>query len=102
MTKDNILFSIIGVLLGIIVGYAFATNLNRQGDARPAPVQRTAGELAAGAELPEDHPPISDNAAEGSSADAALIERAQAAPDDFEAQRQAAAVHYRNRRFDEA
>lgn len=106
MTKDNILFSIIGVLLGIIVGYVFATNINRQDSVRRAPAGRTIGEMAEGSELPENHPPIAENAssdqAEGSSADAALVERAQAAPDDFEAQMQAAAAHYRHRRFDEA
>ena len=102
MTKDNILFSIIGVLLGVILGYAFATSINRQAGVRPAPAVRTAGELAEGSELPENHPPIPDNVAEASGADTALIERAQAAPDDFDAQMQAAAVHYRNRRFDEA
>jgi tetratricopeptide (TPR) repeat protein len=114
MTKENLLYSIIGVLLGVIVGYAFATNLNKQMGAappparqmQPAPALGQAGEIGQGAEIPENHPPIpsNDGAApgEGSSPETALLERAQAEPKNFEAQMQAAAVHYRNRRFDEA
>ena len=106
MSKDNVLFSIIGVLLGIILGYVFATNLNKAGAVQRAPVGRTAGPLEQESELPENHPPLPEDAgsdqAEGSSSDLAVLEKAQTAPDDFEAQMQAAAVHYRNRRFNEA
>jgi len=99
MTRENVLFGIIGVLLGVIVGYVFATNLNRQSPPPPR--------AQAGAELPENHPPIPADGgpvvpAGDAGEDAALIEKAQAAPDDFEAQMKAAEVHYRNRRFDEA
>ncbi len=104
MTRENVLFGIIGVLLGVIVGYVFATNLNRQSPPPPrAPVAAPAD-----AELPENHPPIPADAggpmpqAADSGEDAALIEKAQSAPNDFEAQMKAAEVHYRNRRFDEA
>ena len=100
MTKDNIMFAIIGVLLGVIVGYVFATNINQREEARRAPESRTIGELAEGSELPENHPPISETAA--SSSETALIEKAQAEPGNFDAQMQAAALHYRNRRFNEA
>jgi tetratricopeptide (TPR) repeat protein len=109
MSKENILFAIIGVLLGVIVGFMFATSLNRQTpQVRPtaaaAPVMESA---PASAGLPENHPPIPTDAgpetqAADTGGDAALIERAAAAPDDFDAQMKAAEVHYRNRRFDEA
>ncbi|HWT01911.1 MAG TPA: tetratricopeptide repeat protein [Pyrinomonadaceae bacterium] len=108
MSKENILFAIIGVLLGVIVGYMFATSLNRQGQVRPAQAAGVTREVApVGAELPENHPPISADGGPGTQAnesgeDAALIERAQAAPNDYDAQMKAAEVHYRNRRFDEA
>jgi len=106
MSKDNILFSIIGVLLGVIVGYAFATNLNRAGVAPRAPPGDAAAEPAPNSELPENHPPITEGPgseqAEGSVTDSALIEQALASPDNFDAQMQGAAVQYRNRRFDEA
>lgn len=100
MTKDNIMFAIIGVLLGVIVGYVFATNVQQQDEVRRAPSSRTTGVMPEDAELPENHPPISDAA--GSSAETAVIEKAQAEPDNFDAQMQAAALHYRNRRFNEA
>jgi tetratricopeptide (TPR) repeat protein len=107
MTRENVLFGIIGVLLGVIVGYVFATNLNRQSPPMRAPTATAA--VPAGAELPENHPPISADAGGGqglqdgdSGEDAALIEKAQAAPNDFEAQMKAAEVYYRNRQFDEA
>src|SRR5215212_1016766 len=104
MTRENVLFGIIGVLLGVIVGYVFATNLNRQGPPPRAPVTAA---MPVGEELPADHPPIPPDAgseirAGDSGEDAALVEKAQAAPNDFEAQMKAAEVHYRNRRFDEA
>ena len=103
MTRENILFSIIGVLLGVIVGYVFATNLNQQAGVQRAPAGRTIGAVAPDAELPENHPPLPDGAgADTAGADAALIERAGTEPQNFEAQMQAAAAHYRNRRFDEA
>jgi tetratricopeptide (TPR) repeat protein len=100
MTKDNIMFAIIGVLLGVIVGYVFATNIQQQEDARRALGSRTTGETAQSSELPENHPPISEMS--GSSAETALIEKAQNEPGNFDAQMQAAALHYRSRRFNEA
>lgn len=108
MSKENILFAIIGVLLGVIVGYMFATSLNRQGQVRRVPASGTTREVVPeGAELPENHPPISADAGAETQAgnageDAALIERAASSPDDFDAQMKAAEVHYRNKRFDEA
>ena len=31
MSKENILFSVVGVLLGFIVGFAFANTVNQRG-----------------------------------------------------------------------
>ena len=106
MTKDNILFSIIGVLLGVIVGFVFATNIKQKSAVRrPAAAQSTRPQ-ALDKELPEDHPPITPNSApdDGNNPedDAAALEKARSEPDNFDAQMQAAAVHYRARRFDEA
>jgi tetratricopeptide (TPR) repeat protein len=108
MTKDNILFSIIGLLLGVIAGYMFATTVNQQGYPRRQPAAtRTAGQIASGEELPENHPPVQGDAGADDSAApsedlAAAVERAQAEPDNFEAQMEAARIHYQNRNFDEA
>jgi tetratricopeptide (TPR) repeat protein len=106
MTKDNIMFAIIGVLLGVIVGYVFATNISQRDSAARTFPSRAPGPLAQGAELPEDHPPISSNTAKDqggeSGEDAAALQQAQAEPNNFEAQMQAAAILYQNRRFDES
>jgi tetratricopeptide (TPR) repeat protein len=106
MNKDNILFAIIGVLLGVIVGYVFATNLNQRDTQTRATGGRTAEQLAPGSELPENHPQIPSNALKDqggeSSEDSAALKQAEAAPDNFDAQMQAAAILYQNRRFDEA
>lgn len=104
MSKDNILFSIIGVLLGFIVGFMFANNANRQ-DLKP----RTA--TAAQSNLPPDHPALPSNAVAdqpGSQQQAAMpgvqaaIEKARNEPDNFEAQKQAGAMFYQIQRWGEA
>jgi len=106
MTKDNIMFAIIGVLLGVIVGYVFATNINQRNTAARPLASTAGGQIAQDSELPEDHPKISPNAVKDqggeSGEDVAVLQQAQAEPNNFEAQMQAAAILYQNRRFDEA
>jgi tetratricopeptide (TPR) repeat protein len=103
MTKDNILYSIIGVLLGALVGYVFASNVNQNGyvsqaqGARPA-AAGTAGPAQGGA-MPTNE--VKEQGAD-SGADQASIEQAEKEPDNFDAQMRAAAVQYRNRRFTDA
>jgi tetratricopeptide (TPR) repeat protein len=107
MTKDNILFSVIGLLLGVIVGYVFANTVNQRGYTPPrATASRSAGPMSQSTELHDNRPENGANAIadqSGSSGDdAAALQQAQAEPDNFDAQMQAAAVQYQNRRFDEA
>jgi tetratricopeptide (TPR) repeat protein len=105
MKLDNILFGIIGLLVGLIVGFMGANSLNRsalsQPTAPPGPLSNTASNPA----LPPDHPPI------GTTSDAnsgprpevtAAIEQAKARPQDYEAQMTAADLYYQIQRFDEA
>ncbi|HKQ99842.1 MAG TPA: tetratricopeptide repeat protein [Pyrinomonadaceae bacterium] len=103
MTKDNILYSIIGVLLGVFVGYVFANTVNQQGYAPRS--NAAAGATAAGQAAQPGGSSLPSNAVkeQGTSGEEqALIERAQAEPDNFEVQMSAAAALYRNRRFDDA
>ena len=52
MTRDNLLFAIIGVLLGFIIGFMFASTMNqRYGPGAPAA-------MSSGQNLPPDHPPL--------------------------------------------
>ena len=99
MTKDNILFSVIGLLLGFIIGFMFANSANQRA------VQPTSAALTQqNPQLPPDHPPIQN----GVSQEAAMAQAQAAAklakdqPNNFEAQMKAAEAFYQIQRFDEA
>jgi tetratricopeptide (TPR) repeat protein len=99
MTRDNLLFANIGILLGFIVGFLFASNIiQREGNM--APSARTQG-------LPPDHPTVGDTAAApnsgGMQADVqAALTKARNEPNDFEAQIKAAELYYRIQRYDDS
>lgn len=98
MKKENILYCIIGVLLGFIVGFMFANTENQRGyAAQPGP----AGQPQQMAGLPPNHPPI-----EGAGPSAAAVEAAAKLaaerPDDFEVQVRAAEQLYAAHRYGEA
>ncbi|HKC65255.1 MAG TPA: tetratricopeptide repeat protein, partial [Pyrinomonadaceae bacterium] len=104
MTKDNILFSIIGVLVGVIVGYVFATTVNQHGyTARTS--SSSSAQLTQDSRLHGNQPESADNnliAQGGGPNDTVLVEQAKAQPSDFEAQMKAAGALYQARHFDEA
>jgi tetratricopeptide (TPR) repeat protein len=88
MNKENSLYGIIGLLLGLIIGYAGTNSLNGQ---PPAP---EAAESAQSASLPPNHPPAGG---EGSPANGSpqgetmvVIEQARKDPSNFDAQMKAA------------
>ena len=103
MSKENILFSVVGVLLGFIVGFAFANTVNQRGAAAPTAQssQQTAG-------LPPDHPPITGDGVAGAQpgVDTAVLREteklASNAPDNFDAQVKAGELNYEARRYNEA
>ena len=100
MTRDNLLFAIIGVLFGFIVGFLFASTMNqRYGPG--APTAMSSGQM------PADHPPV--GASEGGPASGnmqaevtASIEKARNEPKNFEAQVKAAELYYQIQRYDPA
>lgn len=103
MTKDNILFSIVGVLLGFIIGFMFANNANQRGVIAQPATAATAQQN----QMPPDHPPINQTAATDQSGPAmadvqAVIKLAKDQPDNFEAQMKAAEGYYQIQRFDDA
>jgi tetratricopeptide (TPR) repeat protein len=97
MTRENLLFAIIGVLFGFIVGFMFASSMNQKANA-PA--------TTAGAQMPADHPPIgAQNAGnpQGMQAEvAASLEKARNEPKNFDAQVKAAELYYQIQRYDQA
>jgi tetratricopeptide (TPR) repeat protein len=103
MSKDNILFSVIGVLLGFIVGFMFANSYNQKGYAPRAQAPATASQTSG---LPADHPAIPTNGvADQQGMQAAVqetIQKAKNEPDNFDAQMMAASYYYRVERYDEA
>ena len=88
MSRENLLFAIIGILFGFIVGFMSASVMNQ----KYGPVPATVGNNQA---LPSDHPPIGSQAAssnpQGMQAEVmASIEKARKEPKNFEAQLKAA------------
>jgi tetratricopeptide (TPR) repeat protein len=98
MTRENILFAIIGILLGFIVGFMLASSMSQ----RTAMQQATASQT-----MPADHPPFG---AQQSTPDpqavreqvTASLEKARNEPTNFEAQIKAAELYYQIQRYDQA
>src|SRR5438094_10332103 len=103
MTRENLLFAIIGILLGFIVGFLLANSINQRDFAArlgAAPGQQSQN-------LPPNHPPISgDQTGEGGQQMLASVQtamkQARENPNDFEAQVPAAKLEYQIQRFDQA
>lgn len=101
MNKENTLFGIVGLLLGLIIGFMFANSVNQQA------VNNT-GVLNSGmkqnSNMPPGHPEINGgNNGGGMQPEVqAAIEKAKQEPDNFEAQVRAAEMHYQIQRFDAA
>lgn len=98
MTRENILFAIIGILLGFIVGFMLASSMSQKAAMQQATVSSQA--------MPPDHPPIGAQSNPDPQAVReqvnASIEKARNEPKNFEAQIEAADLYYRIRRFDQA
>lgn len=97
MSRENILFAIIGVLLGFIVGFMFASSMS----------QKVASQQTAATQgLPSDHPPVGGQNAQNPQAMfaevQASIEQARNEPKNFEAQVKAAELYYQIQRYDQS
>ena len=104
MTRDNLLFVIIGILLGFIGGFLLAGNITQREAA-----QRAMPMTAPGSQnLPQDHPPIgSTQQASGQSGQMLetvqlAIKKARENPNDFDAQLTAAKMYYQIQRLEPA
>ena len=98
MTRENLLFAIIGILLGFIVGFMFASSMSQK--------QASPQMAAASQGLPADHPPISGQSSPDPQAMraevASSIEKARSEPNNFDAQVKAAELYYQIQRYDQA
>ena len=99
MNRENLLFAIIGILLGFIVGFMSASVMSQ----KYGPSAPTASNTQA---LPPDHPPVGSQAAgnpQGMQAEVtASIEKARKEPKNFDAQLKAAELYYQIQRYDQA
>jgi tetratricopeptide (TPR) repeat protein len=101
MSRENILFSVVGLLLGYVIAFHLVVYVNQN-----QPVQPAGGGAEAGAGLPSDHPAVSGEEAQQRRQLAAAAEQAaQAAkdnPGDFAAQSKAAEAFFRAGGFEDA
>ena len=98
MSRENLLFAIIGILLGFIVGFMFASSMSQ----KQAMQQATAGSQA----LPADHPPLGAQNApnpQGMQQEVSdALAKARNDPKDFDAQIKAAQLYYQIQRYDQS
>lgn len=105
MTKENILFTIIGILLGFIIGFMFASSATQRAapPRAPAPVVTSA---PSDSELPPDLPPRASNAGADqpspSQETTDAVQKAKSEPKNFDAQMDAARRLYEQRQYDQA
>jgi tetratricopeptide (TPR) repeat protein len=98
MTRDNLLFAIIGILFGFIVGFMFASNMSQRA-AQPT-VSDSQG-------MPADHPPVqsggdSQNPQQIFAQVQQSMAKARSEPQNFDAQVDAAKLEYQIQRYDQA
>lgn len=97
MTRDNLLFAIIGILLGFIIGFMFASTMSQR--------QPASATMAGSQNLPADHPPLAEGGKGSEQIFAevqASMKKAREEPQNFEAQVTAARLEYQIQRFDDA
>ncbi len=103
MNKENVLFGVVGLLLGLIIGFMGTNSLNKGAFAPSA----AATDMKLNSNVPPGHPDINGgNAGAPSGAMqpevTAAINKAKQSPDDFDAQIKAAEAYYQIERFDDA
>ena len=108
MTKDNIFYSIIALLVGLIIGFMVANSINRSW-ASPAPGPAAVASSAS-QDLPPGHPPVPAGAAaaadqpdpQAMEAVRAAVTAARNETNNFDAQMKAAELSYSVQRYEQA
>lgn len=98
MNKENILFGIIGLLGGLIIGFMFANSVNKN-NAMPGTPPPQGAMMNQSGQLPEGHPTVPNASMEDVQA---AIDLAKKEPDNFDAQMKAAELAYQVERFDDS
>lgn len=106
MRKNNVLFGVFGLIVGLVIGFIFANSVNKTGFER-ASASPNSSVAPVNPAIPPDHPPL-DGQTGNASATAPLpqvmesIEKAKQQPGNYEAQMTAADLYYQIQRFDDA
>jgi tetratricopeptide (TPR) repeat protein len=102
INKENTLFGIVGLLMGLIVGFYFANSVNQGASA--ASTMNGGTQQTAQGNLPPGHPNVPGiNNQTGSMPETqVVIDKARQNPNDFQAQLDAADLYYQIQRFDGA
>jgi Flp pilus assembly protein TadD len=100
MNKDNLMFAIIGLLLGFIIGFMVHSVLSQRESAPRGPMQQAQS-------MPPNHPPVSgdqtgDTGQQMLASVQTAMKQARENPNDFEAQLTAAKLEYQIQRYDQA
>jgi len=105
MTRDNLLFAIIGILLGFIAGFLLASNITQREAVGRAGAMTTQGSQ----NLPPNHPPVAGGDQTAGESGQQMLASVQTAmkqarenPNDFDAQVTAAKLEYQIQRYDQA
>lgn len=107
MKKDNILFGVFGLIVGLVVGFVFANSVNKTGFEKASAQAPIANGSATNPVMPPDHPPLggqTGNATQTAPIPQVMesIDKAKQQPDNYEAQMTAADLYYQIQRFEEA
>jgi tetratricopeptide (TPR) repeat protein len=104
MNKNNVLFGVLGLFAGLVIGFMGANSINKNSaTSAPAPT-----EMQTNSNLPPGHPDIGKGASASAAPGAiqpeitAVIEKAKQSPKDFDAQVAAADAYYKIDSYDEA
>jgi tetratricopeptide (TPR) repeat protein len=100
VTKDNLMFAIIGLLLGFIIGFMVHSFMSQREGGPRGPMQQTQS-------MPPNHPPVGgdqggDSGQQMLASVQTAMKQARENPNDFEAQVTAAKLEYQIQRFDQA
>lgn len=93
MKKDNLLFGIIGILLGLLVGFVGANSLNKSASNSLGSGGTAAGTMADNSNMPPGHPDIGAQGGPTMQEIQTIVQNAKSNPGDFDAQRKAAEVY---------
>ncbi len=105
MRKENLMFGIFGLVLGLVVGFVFANSINKTGAGPAAPMTSAAN--SSNPAIPPDHPPIGGPSGDSTQTAPVAqvmesIEKAKQQPQNYEAQMTAADLYYQIQRFEDA